>query len=105
MEQELTNHLNKKIIEQFMDTHNDIRTKIDALNRLKENTKLDDDLTSRMNKTINDLNVACIKLEDQINIMNEKAKKEYNLGKRLFLGLPIDNEEFKKMSLIRNKIS
>ena len=75
MEQELTNQLNKKIIEQFIDTHNDIRTKIDALNRLKENTKLDDDLTSRMNKTINDLNVACIKLEDQINIMNEKAKK------------------------------
>ena len=42
MEQELTNQLNKKIIEQFIDTHNDIRTKIDALNRLKENTKLDD---------------------------------------------------------------
>lgn len=79
MEQELTNQLNKKIIEQFMDTHNDIRTKIDALNRLKENTKLDDDLTSRMNKTINDLNVACIKLEDQINIMNEKAKKGISL--------------------------
>lgn len=42
--------------------------------------------------------------DDDRNIMNEKAKKEYNIGKRLFLGLPIDNEEFKKMSLIRNKI-
>ena len=42
--------------------------------------------------------------DDDRNIMNEKAKKEYNLGKRWFLGLPIDNEEFKKMSLIRNKI-
>lgn len=39
------------------------------------------------------------------NIMNEKAKKEYNLKKRMLLGLPIDREEYKMMSSLRDNIT
>lgn len=42
--------------------------------------------------------------DDNHNIMNEKVKKEYDIRKRLLFGLPIDNEEFKKISTLRDKI-
>lgn len=37
------------------------------------------------------------------DIMYDNIKKEYNLEKRLLLGLPINNNEFSKISLLRDK--
>lgn len=37
------------------------------------------------------------------NEMNKKVKKEYSFNKRLYLGLPIDNREFKKISFLTKK--
>lgn len=37
-------------------------------------------------------------------IMYKNVSEEYNLEKRLYLGLPIDEKEFKKISFLRDKI-
>lgn len=79
MEQELVKELNKKIIEQFVDTYNDIVNKIKVFEEMVNTESLGEEVLNNIKMILSNLKEVEKKLKNEITSMKKKDEKGISL--------------------------